>query len=128
MNFVDLGQVINMDLPTDRETYVHRIGRTGRLNNGKATSFFDPYHQPDRDIAGVIIEVCYLTSKIAYSLLRSCKKHNKKSPISSSKQPLVLAFLPLVDIAEKLSKEITSKPHAILTSLSFNYLSGILLI
>uniref|UniRef100_A0A1I8FSF2 RNA helicase n=1 Tax=Macrostomum lignano TaxID=282301 RepID=A0A1I8FSF2_9PLAT len=34
-------QVINYDLPSDIEEYVHRIGRTGRVGNlGRATSFF----------------------------------------------------------------------------------------
>ena len=31
--------VINYDLPSDIEEYIHRIGRTGRV--GLATSFFD---------------------------------------------------------------------------------------
>ena len=35
--------VINYDLPSSIDEYVHRIGRTGRVGNlGKATSFFDP--------------------------------------------------------------------------------------
>uniref|UniRef100_A0A183CJU4 RNA helicase n=1 Tax=Globodera pallida TaxID=36090 RepID=A0A183CJU4_GLOPA len=34
-------QVINMDLPIDYTTYVHRIGRTGRIREGASTSFFD---------------------------------------------------------------------------------------
>lgn len=34
--------VVNYDLPSNIEDYVHRIGRTGRLGNrGKATSFYD---------------------------------------------------------------------------------------
>lgn len=34
--------VINFDLPSDIEEYVHRIGRTGRMGNlGVATSFFN---------------------------------------------------------------------------------------
>ncbi|RJE47986.1 MULTISPECIES: DEAD/DEAH box helicase [unclassified Dehalobacter] len=36
----DISLVINFDLPQEKESYVHRIGRTGRLNkNGKAISF-----------------------------------------------------------------------------------------
>lgn len=42
---IDISQishVINYDLPEDAETYVHRIGRTGRAgNSGKAISFCD---------------------------------------------------------------------------------------
>jgi ATP-dependent RNA helicase RhlE len=38
----DLGHVINFDLPNVPETYVHRIGRTGRAGaNGQAFSFCD---------------------------------------------------------------------------------------
>uniref|UniRef100_A0A914E9G3 RNA helicase n=1 Tax=Acrobeloides nanus TaxID=290746 RepID=A0A914E9G3_9BILA len=37
----DLDHVINYDLPSDATIYVHRIGRTGRLKEGTATSFFD---------------------------------------------------------------------------------------
>lgn len=34
--------VVNIDMPNDIETYVHRIGRTGRCGNvGRAISFFD---------------------------------------------------------------------------------------
>lgn len=34
--------VVNYDLPTDIEEYVHRVGRTGRVGNvGKSISFFD---------------------------------------------------------------------------------------
>jgi len=38
-----VGQVINYDMPTHIDDYVHRIGRTGRAGNtGKAISFFTP--------------------------------------------------------------------------------------
>ena len=34
--------VVNYDLPTDIDDYVHRIGRTGRAGNtGKSTAFFN---------------------------------------------------------------------------------------
>jgi len=39
----DLTHVINFDLPTDIENYVHRIGRTGRIGkDGRAISFVSP--------------------------------------------------------------------------------------
>nr|CAD2176098.1 unnamed protein product [Meloidogyne enterolobii] len=38
----NLNHVINFDLPNDDVTYVHRIGRTGRLGIGYATSLVDP--------------------------------------------------------------------------------------
>ncbi len=38
--------VINLDLPTDTESYVHRIGRTGRAGaQGRAISFVTPIQQ-----------------------------------------------------------------------------------
>lgn len=37
----DVKHVINYDLPSEIDEYVHRIGRTGRIGHqGKATSFF----------------------------------------------------------------------------------------
>ncbi|MFD1769784.1 DEAD/DEAH box helicase [Sphingobacterium suaedae] len=43
----ELPQVINYDLPEDSETYVHRIGRTGRAGNtGKAISFCSREEKP----------------------------------------------------------------------------------
>ena len=39
--------VVNVDMPPDMETYLHRIGRTGRLNNeGAAISFVTESDQP----------------------------------------------------------------------------------
>lgn len=40
IDVADIGHVINYDLPTCPEDYVHRIGRTARMNaTGRATSF-----------------------------------------------------------------------------------------
>jgi len=48
--------VINYDMPSEVDEYVHRIGRTGRMGNiGKATSFFDEDH--DTDIADPLKEM-----------------------------------------------------------------------
>ncbi|XP_018494063.1 probable ATP-dependent RNA helicase vasa-like [Galendromus occidentalis] len=39
-----VSHVINYDLPTEIDEYVHRVGRTGRVGNkGRATSFFDSF-------------------------------------------------------------------------------------
>ncbi|MBS1563324.1 MAG: DEAD/DEAH box helicase, partial [Bacteroidetes bacterium] len=52
----ELGHVINFDLPNVPETYVHRIGRTGRAGaSGKAVSFCDREERPFlRDIEKLI--------------------------------------------------------------------------
>ena len=47
--------VINFDLPSDIEEYVHRIGRTGRMGNlGTATSF---YNEKNRNICNDLVEL-----------------------------------------------------------------------
>ncbi|KAK7077178.1 ATP-dependent RNA helicase ddx3x [Halocaridina rubra] len=50
--------VINFDLPSDIEEYVHRIGRTGRMGNlGLATSFFnDKNRNMVRDLVELLQE------------------------------------------------------------------------
>jgi len=53
--------VINYDMPSSIEDYVHRIGRTGRCGNiGHATSFFDPStdSQLARPLVKVLVDVC----------------------------------------------------------------------
>ncbi|XP_075982297.1 ATP-dependent RNA helicase bel isoform X2 [Anticarsia gemmatalis] len=50
--------VINFDLPSDVEEYVHRIGRTGRMGNlGVATSFFNDTNRGlARDLVQLLVE------------------------------------------------------------------------
>lgn len=46
LDIPEVKHVVNYDLPSSIEEYVHRIGRTGRIGNkGLATAFF----QSDRD-------------------------------------------------------------------------------
>lgn len=53
--------VINFDLPSDVEEYVHRIGRTGRMGNlGVATSFFN---DKNRNIVGDLVELMIETKQ-----------------------------------------------------------------
>ncbi|KAI6180609.1 hypothetical protein M3Y98_00739100 [Aphelenchoides besseyi] len=56
LDIADLDHVINVHMPSERDTWVHRNGRTGRLNAGKATTFFDPNYEEDRKMAHVIID------------------------------------------------------------------------
>ena len=47
LDISNVAHVINLDLPTDLDTYTHRIGRTGRAGkHGKATSFFNETNKP----------------------------------------------------------------------------------
>lgn len=53
--------VINFDLPSDVEEYVHRIGRTGRMGNlGVATSFFN---EKNRNICSDLMELLIETKQ-----------------------------------------------------------------
>ncbi|KAJ3117458.1 DEAD-box ATP-dependent RNA helicase [Phlyctochytrium bullatum] len=56
LDIPNVTHVINFDLPSDIDDYVHRIGRTGRAGNvGKATAFFN--HQSNRNIVRELIEL-----------------------------------------------------------------------
>ncbi|XP_066470467.1 probable ATP-dependent RNA helicase DDX4 [Tiliqua scincoides] len=56
LDIENVQHVINVDLPSTIDEYVHRIGRTGRCGNtGKAISFFDPHS--DSAIARPLVKV-----------------------------------------------------------------------
>ncbi|VDK70593.1 unnamed protein product [Onchocerca ochengi] len=58
LDIPNVKHVINFDLPTDIDEYVHRIGRTGRVGNiGLATSFFtDRNRNISHDLMDLLIE------------------------------------------------------------------------
>nr|AJW77404.1 pl10 [Alitta virens] len=58
LDISNVKHVINFDLPSDIEEYVHRIGRTGRVGNlGLATSFFNEKNKNIvRDMVDLLIE------------------------------------------------------------------------
>uniref|UniRef100_A0A914EEL8 RNA helicase n=1 Tax=Acrobeloides nanus TaxID=290746 RepID=A0A914EEL8_9BILA len=68
----DLDHVINMDLPSDATTYVHRVGRTGRLKEGFATSFFDPTRQEDINLAPNIVKFLDDAGQDVPDYIRNC--------------------------------------------------------
>ncbi|VDM71802.1 unnamed protein product [Strongylus vulgaris] len=58
--------VINYDLPTNGEDYVHRIGRTGRVGNpGRATSFY--YSPDDRQLAQSLVEILTEAGQVGHT-------------------------------------------------------------
>jgi len=58
LDIPNVEHVINYDLPSDIEEYIHRIGRTGRVGNlGLATSFFnDKNRNVVCDLMSLLIE------------------------------------------------------------------------
>ncbi|KAK6878600.1 ATP-dependent RNA helicase DED1, partial [Candida tropicalis] len=55
LDIPNVGHVINFDLPSDIDDYVHRIGRTGRAGNvGIATSFFN---RGNKNVVKGLIEI-----------------------------------------------------------------------
>jgi len=58
LDIPNVKHVINFDMPSDVEEYVHRIGRTGRMGNlGLATSFFnDKNRNLTKDLVELIVE------------------------------------------------------------------------
>ncbi|XP_026529836.1 ATP-dependent RNA helicase DDX3X isoform X2 [Notechis scutatus] len=58
LDISNVKHVINFDLPSDIEEYVHRIGRTGRVGNlGLATSFFnDRNSNITKDLLDLLVE------------------------------------------------------------------------
>lgn len=61
LDIPNVKHVINFDLPSDVEEYVHRIGRTGRMGNlGVATSFFN---DKNRSICTDLVELLVETKQ-----------------------------------------------------------------
>lgn len=85
----DLSHVINYELPNESETYVHRIGRTGRAGlNGTALSFCE---QEENEYLQDIQKLIWRTIDVvedhpyAIKILQTAKAHAKKSPSSPQK-------------------------------------------
>ncbi|CAK9250473.1 unnamed protein product, partial [Sphagnum jensenii] len=58
LDIPNVKHVINFDLPSDIEEYVHRIGRTGRVGNlGLATSFFNDKNK------NMAVDLCELVNE-----------------------------------------------------------------
>ncbi|CAL8291068.1 unnamed protein product [Lota lota] len=56
LDIKDVQHVVNFDLPSNIDDYVHRIGRTGRCGNtGRAVSFYDP--EADCQLARSLVKI-----------------------------------------------------------------------
>ncbi|VDK76250.1 unnamed protein product [Litomosoides sigmodontis] len=81
LDIPNVRHVINFDLPTDIESYVHRIGRTGRAGNtGLVTSFFTSRNRNiSHDLMDLLVgsnqEVPDWLKKMAEESYRNTSKH-----------------------------------------------------
>lgn len=65
LDIPDVTHVINYDLPSDIDEYVHRIGRTGRCGNlGKATSFYS--QDTDFALANPLVKILSEVSAVLF--------------------------------------------------------------
>ena len=48
LDIADVTHIVNFDIPTSPDVYVHRIGRTGRVGrSGRAITFIEPRQKRD---------------------------------------------------------------------------------
>ncbi|TGZ75127.1 hypothetical protein CRM22_000556 [Opisthorchis felineus] len=77
LDIPNVKHVINYDLPSDIEEYVHRIGRTGRVGNlGIATSFFN---DKNRNLARGLVELLEEVNQSVPSWLRALVTDSRQS-------------------------------------------------
>ncbi|XP_065887301.1 putative ATP-dependent RNA helicase Pl10 [Dysidea avara] len=79
LDIPNVKHVINYDLPSDIEEYIHRIGRTGRVGNlGLATSFFnDKNRNIVCDLMSLLIETKQEQPPWMISMSESVKHSNR---------------------------------------------------
>lgn len=82
----ELKYVVNYDLPNIPETYVHRIGRTGRAGNvGEAISYCN-FHEIEylKDIEKLIKQKISVSENTKYPLIDKTEKPKKRQRSSSN--------------------------------------------
>ncbi|TPX43029.1 hypothetical protein SeMB42_g04893 [Synchytrium endobioticum] len=73
LDIPNVTHVVNYDLPSDIDDYVHRIGRTGRAGNtGRATAFFDPGR--DKGILKDLMEILREANQEVPEWLDQCRR------------------------------------------------------
>ncbi|MBX9623607.1 MAG: DEAD/DEAH box helicase [Gemmataceae bacterium] len=90
----DLSHVINFDLPQDIESYVHRIGRTGRIGrDGIAISFVTP------EQGGLLTEIEVMINKLIEADSVPGEWYTSKR-VSSMTRPTFVPTDPAVQVAK----------------------------
>jgi len=85
LDIPNVKHVINFDLPSDVEEYVHRIGRTGRMGNlGLATSFFN---DKNRNLVKELVELIVESNQELPSWLEALAMESRSfGPSSGSRR------------------------------------------
>jgi ATP-dependent RNA helicase DDX3X len=77
LDIPNVTHVVNFDLPSDIDDYVHRIGRTGRAGNvGKATAFFNMGR--DRNISRELTDILIEAKQDIPPWLENIKKESER--------------------------------------------------
>jgi ATP-dependent RNA helicase DeaD len=84
-----ISHVINYDVPTSPDVYVHRIGRTGRVGrSGRAITFYEPRQQRDIEAierhAGVKLSPWVKGAHVAPLPVKSPPRRHSKPAVSSN--------------------------------------------
>lgn len=84
LDIPNIKHVINFDLPSDIEEYVHRIGRTGRMGNlGVATSFFN---EKNRNLVRDLVELISETKQEMPTWLESINNEQRNAYSSHNRR------------------------------------------
>ena len=97
LDIPNVKHVINFDLPSDIEEYVHRIGRTGRMGNlGLATSFFNEKNRNlTKDMVELILESSQELPGWLESMASDFRSYGGPSRRGKGKKGFILSFFNL---------------------------------
>jgi ATP-dependent RNA helicase DeaD len=84
-----ISHVINFDVPTSPDVYVHRIGRTGRVGrSGRAITFYEPRQQREiqaiENHAGVKLAPWVKDARVAPMAVKAPPKRHSKPHVSAT--------------------------------------------
>ncbi len=85
IDFKHVGTVINFDFPTTTESYIHRIGRTGRAGNkGLAITFFT---EDDRERLPPVVKIAVESGTVVEEWMKNMKVAKKRERQLSTQTP-----------------------------------------
>ena len=123
MDFVNVGLVINYDIPTSPISYIHRIGRTARGNasKGHAITLFTPADKHIlRTIGGVMQQAGCEVPEYIMKLKKLNNKERKRMANQSIKRDDIRFKKKKRKVDEKSEKEKSEKPVKIQVKKSKN--------